>query len=128
MSPQEFVRRHEAGWLALEKELGSHEKTADTLSFPAHYRQTCQHLALARERHYPPALVERLNRLVVRAHHRLYQSQPPLTGLISRFVLQDFPVLVRAHAGAFWLKPLYSMAQLLPLRWPSGSTPGSFSA
>lgn len=104
MSPQEFMRRHEGEWQALEQSLQGRN---DALALPQRYRQVCQHLALARERHYPPALVERLNRLVVQAHHRLYQSRQPLAGLVSDFLLREFPRLVRAHAGAFWLSALF---------------------
>lgn len=124
MSPQEFVRRHEADWLTLENMLGGQKKNADTLTLPARYRQTCQHLALARERHYPPALVERLNQLVVQAHHQLYQSPQPLTGLISSFLLRDFPGLVRAHAGAFWLSAFVLYGALAATAFAVWSQPG----
>lgn len=109
MSPQEFMHRHESEWQALEKSLQakSGKNDSEAALLPARYRQTCQHLALARERHYPPALEERLNRLVVQAHHRLYQSRQPLAGMISQFLLRDFPQLVRAHAPAFWLSALF---------------------
>lgn len=106
MSPQEFTRRHEADWSALERSLAADAAGEDALALPARYRQACQHLALARERHYPPALVERLNRLVVQAHHRLYRSRQPFAGVASRFLLRDFPALVRCHAGLFWLAAL----------------------
>jgi uncharacterized membrane protein SpoIIM required for sporulation len=107
MSPQEFVRRHEGEWQALEGALQEKAAAGDVLALPARYRQVCQHLALARERHYPPALVERLNRLVVQAHHRLYQAREPLAGLVSSFLLRDFPALVRRHSGLFWLSALF---------------------
>lgn len=105
MSPQEFLRRHEADWTALERALAA-ATPADAQALPARYRQACQHLALARERHYPPALVDRLNRLVVQAHHHLYRMPPPRAGAVARFLLRDFPALVRAHAGLFWLAAL----------------------
>ncbi|MDF2445032.1 MAG: hypothetical protein K0S46_268 [Moraxellaceae bacterium] len=115
MSPQEFVRRHEGEWQSLEKSLQQKGSPAETLALPARYRQACQHLALARERHYPPALVERLNRLVVQAHHQLYESRQPLTGLVSQFLLRDFPALVRAHAGLFWLSALVFYGALVAM-------------
>lgn len=105
MSPQEFVRRHEADWAALERALAA-ATPADAQALPARYRQACQHLALARGRHYPPALVERLNQLVVQAHHRLYRARPPLAAAVAAFLLREFPALVRAHAGPFWLSAL----------------------
>lgn len=115
MSPQEFMRRHEADWSALERSLAADARGDDALALPARYRQACQHLALARERHYPPALVERLNRLVVQAHHRLYRSRQPLAGAISTFLLRDFPALVRQHAGLFWLAALVFYGSLAGL-------------
>jgi uncharacterized membrane protein SpoIIM required for sporulation len=106
MSPQEFMHRHESEWQALEASLGAKAERDETARLPARYRQVCQHLALARERHYPPALVERLNRLVVQAHHRLYESRKPLGGMASQFLLRDFPALVREHWKLFWLSAL----------------------
>lgn len=113
MSPQEFMHRHDSEWRALEKSLQAKrdrknpDSANEALLLPARYRQTCQHLALARERHYPPALVERLNRLVVQAHHQLYLSRQPMASSISHFLLREFPCLVRQHAAAFWLSALF---------------------
>lgn len=112
MSPQEFVRRHEAEWQALETTLGSKATPDSQRQLPRLYRQVCQHLALARERHYPPALVEQLNRLVVNAHHRLYQSRQPLAALVVSFLLRDFPALVRRHAGVFFLSAVVFFGSL----------------
>lgn len=107
MSPQEFMRRHGADWEALEALLAAPAPDAETAAtLPERYRNACQQLALARARHYPPALVERLNALVVRAHHRLYQSRTPFAGAASAFLLRDFPRLVRRHAALFWLASL----------------------
>lgn len=119
MSPQEFMRRHEADWQALETLLAepppasraearrqAAERAEAEATLPERYRQTCQQLALARERHYPPALVERLNALVVQAHHRLYQSRTPFAAAASEFLLRGFPQLVRRHAALFWLASL----------------------
>ena len=44
---------------------------------------------------YSPLLIERLNRLVVRGHNRLYSSKLPLWDNIVDFFLSDFPNLVR---------------------------------
>jgi uncharacterized membrane protein SpoIIM required for sporulation len=107
MSPQEFVRRHEADWQALEAALAPGAAATEACALPERYRQACHHLALARERHYPPALVERLNQLVVKAHHRLYQPRAAFAGVATSFLLRGFPALVRAHAGMFWLSALF---------------------
>ncbi|MFZ5560609.1 MAG: stage II sporulation protein M [Pseudomonadota bacterium] len=115
MSPQEFLRRHDGEWQALARALRHDAARSDVLALPARYRQACQHLALARARHYPPALVERLNRLVVQAHHRLYQARQPLAGLVSNFLLGEFPALVRRHAGLFWLSALFFYGAFLAM-------------
>lgn len=115
MSPQEFLRRHEPDWAALERSLDGKASAAEAQALPARYRQACQHLALARERHYPPALVERLNRLVVQAHHRLYRAREPFAGQASQFLLRDFPALVRRHGRVFALAALCFYGALLAI-------------
>lgn len=113
MSPQEFLRRHDAEWTALEALLADPAALAHDGTLPGRYRRLCQHLALARVRHYPPALVDRLNHLVVNAHHQLYRSRPPLPALASRFLMHDFPALVRAHATSFWLSAFLLYGSML---------------
>jgi len=71
------------------------QKQANSGQFPQLYRQVCQHLAVARDRHYTPHLVERLNRLVLRGHQHLYQTKTGLTAKIIHFILADFPQRVR---------------------------------
>jgi uncharacterized membrane protein SpoIIM required for sporulation len=63
---------------------------------PQLYRRVCQHLALARDRHYSPELVDRLNRLALRGHHVLYGAQPRSMGAIE-FLLRGFPRLIRSE-------------------------------
>lgn len=106
MSPQEFSRRHEFCWISLERLLDGKDNAPPAMELPALYRQACQHLAIARERHYPPSLVDRLNRLVVEAHHRLYQAHRFQLSQFGSFLLRDFPALVRQYAGTFWLAAL----------------------
>ncbi|MCG8668529.1 MAG: stage II sporulation protein M [Pseudomonadales bacterium] len=65
-------------------------------SFARNYRKICYDLALAKERHYSPNLVDRLNDLALRGHQQLYQNRT--TGLMHRFldfVLFGFPLAVR---------------------------------
>ncbi|HKY01891.1 MAG TPA: stage II sporulation protein M [Burkholderiales bacterium] len=63
---------------------------------PRLYRRVCQDLALARDRHYSPDLVDRLNRIALRGHHVLYGVQPRGFGAIE-FLLRGFPRLIRAE-------------------------------
>lgn len=59
--------------------------------FPEHYRQICNHLSLARQRHYSDSVIQRLNQLVMDGHHLLYQRDNrlqinQLSWALSRFV------------------------------------------
>lgn len=113
MTPQEFCKRHEDSWRHLEEIL--ERKTSDA-EFPALYRQLCAHLALARDRHYPLSLVERLNLLALKGQQHLYQHQGGLWLNIKSFIRGQFPELVRHHSRLFWFTtglfyfPLFIMA------------------
>jgi uncharacterized membrane protein SpoIIM required for sporulation len=116
MTPQEFTRRHEASWEHFRRLLdqGRREPQAD---FPRLYREICTHLALARDRHYPLALVDRLNLLALEGQQRLYRHQGGLWQDCLSFVGGGFPALLRRHAGLFWLLTvlLYGPALIMGL-------------
>lgn len=78
----------------------------DEAELPALYRQASQHLALARDRGYPPYLVARLNRLVLDAHQAIYRPRLRAWDAIKRFVVIEFPQLVRDDWRLFWLAAL----------------------
>ena len=93
---------------------------ASAAALPELYRQTCHHLALVRHRRYGGDLEERLNRLVLSAHQRLYRRPGPRWFEIGAFLVAGFPRLVRregrwvaASALLFWL-PLVAMLILVP--------------
>ncbi len=101
MNQEQFIASHEASWQQLEAWL---EKTATGTrtapprgDFASLYRQTCQHLALARSRLYSHQLINRLNRLVVLGHQRLYGNQRHFGHDMARYLLADFPAAVRAR-------------------------------
>ena len=129
MTPNEFIRRHEQAWKQLEaliaarfgRKSGSPQKknsrnspgmtdspgtglapeqATDQSIFPLLYRRVCLHLALARERHYPPALIERLDRLALSGHQAFYGTRS--LNSIAQFFIHGFPALVREHARLFW--------------------------
>jgi len=106
MTPQEFTRRHEAEWARFRGLLEQGRK-APQADFPRLYREICTHLALARDRHYPLALVERLNLLALEGQQRLYRHQGGLWQASLAFIASDFPVLLRRHIGLFWLAQLF---------------------
>lgn len=87
---------------------------------PQAYRRVCQHLALARDRQYSPELVDRLNRLALRGHHRLYGARPRRgAARAAEFLLAGFPRLVRAEgrfvlaAAALFFGPLLALIAAL---------------
>lgn len=69
------------------------------LRFPRLYRRACNHYALARSRHYSPALVAQLHDLVLRGHQRLYRRRGARLWRLIAFLGGGFPRAVRAHAA-----------------------------
>jgi uncharacterized membrane protein SpoIIM required for sporulation len=106
LNQQTFQDLHAEGWKQFERWLDGMTRqrvaTPTPPTFADHevaprYRTLCQHLALARERQYSPALVERLNRLVIRGHQLLYGSHPRSGPAVLRFFTCDFARAVRAQ-------------------------------
>ena len=123
MTPNEFVSCHEQEWNRLEALIAVRAGTRPandsdmSLAFPSLYRRACLHLALARERHYPPALIDRLDRLALAGHQVLYSTRSRLLHNAAQFLAYGFPALVREHARLFWLSSalLYFPALLMGL-------------
>lgn len=108
MKQQPFEQQHAPFWAALESDLQELERDRKlpaerARDFPARYRGLCQHLALARARHYSPQLTARLNSLALRGHQQLYRTRHPFWSGIAGFLVRGFPQAVRAEAGLFWL-------------------------
>lgn len=99
MKQQLFEEKYQAHWQLFNSQLAhleGSEKNADLSDFAQHYRKICYDLALAKERHYSPQLVDYLNDLALRGHQQLYQSDSSgLFHQIIRFILVGFPQAVR---------------------------------
>lgn len=113
MRQLEFERRYGDAWSAFEvwlrqralsprqrrrmEKVAGHPLPAGVAAaeVPAAYRALCAHLALARERRYAPALVDRLNRLVLDGHHALYGAAAPRVPGFGAFLRAGFPRLLR---------------------------------
>ncbi|WP_243316677.1 stage II sporulation protein M [Geothrix paludis] len=78
------------GWLDERATLGAEE-------VPSAYRRLCHHLSVARERHYSPALVERLQQLALRLHQRIYGERGEGVPAALRFLWGELPRQVRAE-------------------------------
>jgi uncharacterized membrane protein SpoIIM required for sporulation len=115
-----FDAAHAREWDEFERFLDK-GASFDPAQMPARYRRICQHLALAADRHYSPALVDRLNRLALRGHHALYENRRRETQRVLEFVLGGFPALVRREwrlvlvASLLFFGPLLGLIALLQL-------------
>lgn len=136
MRQEAFVARHAAEWDAFEQWLDAREGSprraratrrswtglADE-DMPSRYRRLCQQQALARHRGYSPQVTARLQALMQRGHNVLYRPAPPPWRSALRFLMADFPRLVRAQRGCLWaslvlfalpLVVMYTLLQVQP--------------
>jgi len=104
MKQQGFEDRFSGEWDAFERWLGQGQKrngsaapSIDTTEMPRRYRRICQQLALARDRRYGAAVIERLHALATRGHHVLYGSRAGRKSRFVAFVLGGFPRAVRTE-------------------------------
>jgi len=135
MRQEAFVARYAAEWDAFEQWLDAREgsprraratrRTWTGLAdedMPARYRRLCQQQALARHRGYSPQVTARLQGLMQRGHNVLYRPAPPPWHGALRFVMADFPRLVRGQRGCLWASlallalPLVTMFALLQVQ------------
>lgn len=117
-APFEAAHAHE--WQQFEDFL-DHRKPAafPPAEMPERYRRLCQSLALAADRRYSPALVDRLNQLALRGHHALYANRRRQGQRVAEFILAGFPALVRrewrlaAAAAVLFFGPLVTLMAAL---------------
>lgn len=123
MRQQDFETRFAERWDAFERWLepaaGAKRKPAeralDVAEVPPRYREICQHLALARDREYSAELIERLSRLALAGHQRLYGAHGSTLAPLGRFVIAGFPRAVRAQLRYVLLAALLFFGPLLLL-------------
>jgi len=114
MKQTPFEAAHAQEWQAFEEFL-DHKKSFNEGEMPERYRRLCQSLALAADRQYSPALVDRLNRLALRGHHALYENRRRQTQRVIEFVLAGFPALVRHEWRLVLIATLLFFGPLLGL-------------
>lgn len=98
MKQQQFEEKFSPHWRRYAEKLAlldSNKKTQDASGFVEDYRELCQHLALARDRHYSPNLLRRLNKLALAGQDQLYNRRQLLLHRILNFILFDFPASVQ---------------------------------
>jgi len=97
MKQQQFEQQHQPLWQQFAATLTALEQgsTADLAEFTAQYRLICQQAALAQSRGYGELLATHLADMALRGHQQLYQRKDHFGQRLLRFVLLEFPQLVR---------------------------------
>ena len=73
MKQHEFESRYESLWNRIDDALDHPSRDENAQLLAEHYLDLCQQLALAKERMYDTALVERLNNRVLSLYRELYR-------------------------------------------------------
>ena len=107
MKQELFERAREERWRRFEALLDAPPRAARDEDFPRRYRVLCQDLALAQDRGFDAALVERLNALALRGHQRFYGARGHPVRPIE-FLARGFPAAVRREARIIgWISLLF---------------------
>jgi uncharacterized membrane protein SpoIIM required for sporulation len=85
MKQHQFVRLNNERWQNFEA-LCLGDASALPEDFAQQYRRICNELALARSRHYSPALIDKLNKLVQLGQQGLYKNE----GISFKYLIQEF--------------------------------------
>ena len=97
MKQQIFEQQHRAVWQQIEASLEKPAQGDNSKILAEHYMVLCQHLALAKERLYDAALVERLNNLVLGVYRELYRYRAETRLNLYAFFKRDFPLAIYRH-------------------------------
>lgn len=76
---------------------------AELNTLPRLYWELCNHYAIARSRHYSPALEQQLHELVLRGHRQLYSGRSAELWRLVQFIAYGFPCALRRQIRYFWL-------------------------
>ena len=108
MNQEWFHDRNDEIWREFEGVLDAldQRKASIAIDFPHTYRRICQHLSLARQRHFGANLVDRLQALVMRGHQHLHKAPSGQWYRVRNFLARDFPRHVRAEWRLFLLSTL----------------------
>jgi uncharacterized membrane protein SpoIIM required for sporulation len=126
MTQQNFIARREALWKEFEEIIngGPGEIKARAAWFPQGFRELTQDLNTARSHGFDPAVIERLNHLVLEGNQLLYGQRSLSFMPLADFILRDFPRAVRRHWKGLGIAHLvfYGLAfffAVLCVRFPS---------
>ena len=97
MKQQRFEEQHEGTWQRIEASLEKPAEANNSKVLAEHYMLLCQHLAIAQERLYDAALIERLNSLVMQVYRELYRYRSETRLNLFAFFIRDFPLAIYRH-------------------------------
>ncbi|GHT64848.1 membrane protein [Spirochaetia bacterium] len=99
MTERTFIQRREGFWQEFEGALNGGRKGLRTRAqwFPQGFRELTQDLNTARAHGFDPALIERLNRLVLEGNQILYGQHDWSPKALVLFITRTFPQRVRAQ-------------------------------
>jgi uncharacterized membrane protein SpoIIM required for sporulation len=97
MKQQLFEQQHQKTWELVEQSLEKPNSAQNSMLLAEHYMLLCQQLALSKQRLYDNALIERLNKLVMRLYRELYRYRTDSRLNFYGFFLRDFPLAIYRH-------------------------------
>jgi uncharacterized membrane protein SpoIIM required for sporulation len=97
MKQHEFEAQHQQLWLRIEQALQKPSVAANSRFLAEQYLHLCQQLAIAKERMYDDALLERLNKLVLELYRELYRYRAETRLNFYAFYKRDFPLAIYRH-------------------------------
>ena len=97
MKQHSFEELHQSTWQQIEDSLEKPAQGDNSRILAQNYLLLCQHLAIAKERLYDAALVERLNNLVLALYRELYRYRAATRLNFYAFFKRDFPFAIYRH-------------------------------
>jgi len=97
MKQHEFEAQHQELWRQIDTALEKPAQGDNAALLAEHYLSLCQHLAIAKERMYDGALVERLNNRALGLYRELYRYRAETRLNLYAFFRRDFPLAIYRH-------------------------------
>lgn len=95
MKQEVFIQKRKESWDRFEASLENDKLKKNASWFPKAFRELTQDLNITKSQAFNPALIERLNRLVLEGNQRLYGQHNWSIRNFLDFVVLDFPRTVR---------------------------------
>ncbi|TDF35119.1 stage II sporulation protein M [Alteromonadaceae bacterium M269] len=107
MKQFDFAKQKEADWVLFERVLEDKE-LARQHDLPKMLRQLSHDLAIAKSRHYSPAVISHLNELLLRGQQQLYKPTNRVVSPFLHFIKDVFPRhLTEMRIAIIWAHALF---------------------